>query len=128
LGRSFWHFARAAVNAGAAGLAPAGISKSCPPPGCGSGKLGTPLARMQFANASAAEPLLGEDGPELVAALLRVVDRALVVAAVAAELVASLTAAAVGLCELPPHPATRAPIRSAAAVSTRARWGPSLFI
>ncbi len=80
-GRSFWHFARADLNAGAAGLAPAGISKSCPPPGCGSGKLGTPLARTQFANASAPEPLLGEDGPELVAAVL-VVDRALVVAAV----------------------------------------------
>ncbi len=80
---------------------------------------------MQFANATAPDPPLGEDGPELVAALL-VVDRALVVAAAAtvdAELVASPTVAAVGLCELPPHPATNAPLRSAAAVSTRACWG-----
>jgi hypothetical protein len=86
---------------------------------------------MQFANASAAEPLLAEDGPELVAALLLVVDRALVVAAAAtvdAGLVASPTVAAVGLCELPPHPATKAPLRSAVAASTRARWGMSLLI
>lgn len=85
---------------------------------------------MQFANASAPEPPLGGDGPELVADLL-VVDGALVVAAAAtvdAELVALLTVAAVGLCELPPHPATKAPLTSAAAVSTRARRGLSLLI
>ena len=130
MGRSFWHFACAALNAGAAGLVPGGTEKATPPPRGGSGKLGTPLARMQFANASAAEPLLDEDGPELVAALL-VVDRALVVAAAAtvdAGLVASPTVAAVGLCELPPHPATKAPLRSAVAASTRARWGMSLLI
>ncbi|MGA2928552.1 MAG: hypothetical protein ABSG43_21685 [Solirubrobacteraceae bacterium] len=85
---------------------------------------------MQFANATAPEPPLGENGPELAAARL-VVDRALVVVAAAtvdAELVASLTVAAVGVRELPPHPATKAPLSSAAAVSTRARWGLSILI
>ena len=120
---SFWHFARAAVNAGAAKLTPAGMAKSAPPPGCGSGKLGTPLARMQFAYATAPELPLDEDGPELVAAR-PVVDRGLVVAAAAtvdAELGPSLTVAAVRLRELPPHPASRAPLRNAAAASSRAR-------
>ena len=50
--RSFWHFACAVLNAGAAGLVAAGMAKSAPPPALGSGKLGTPLARMHLANAS----------------------------------------------------------------------------
>ena len=72
-----------------------------------------------------------EDGPELVAARLLVVDRALVVtvdATVDAELVASPTVATLGLCELPPHPATKTALRSAAAVSTRARWGKGILL
>ena len=55
--RSFWHFACAALNAGAAGLLPAGMGNRAPPPALGSGKLGTPLARMHLANASGPEPL-----------------------------------------------------------------------
>ena len=86
---------------------------------------------MHLANASAPEPLLAEDGPKLVAARLLVVDRALVVAAAAtvdAERVASPTVAALGLRGLAPHPATKAPFRRAAAVSTRARRMLSLLI
>jgi hypothetical protein len=51
-GMNFWHFSCAALNAGdelREGLA----RKLKSPPGFGSGKLGTPWERMQFANASA---------------------------------------------------------------------------
>jgi hypothetical protein len=76
---------------------------------------------MQFANASAPEPPLGEDGPELVAVLL-VVHRALVVeAAVTVDAEVLVPPAVVGLRELPPQPATRSPPTSAVAVSARVR-------
>ena len=117
-GRSFWHFALAALNAGAAGLAPAGISKSCPPPSGGSGKLGTPLARMHLANASAPEPPLDE--PELVAAVL-VIDRALVAAEAPVDAEVLVPPAVAAFPELPPQPATSTPPMSAAAVSTCVR-------
>ena len=64
-GRSFWHFARAALNAGDEGLIPAPTGKRNPPPGFGSGKLGTPLERMHLANASP-RPAPGAVGPGLV--------------------------------------------------------------
>ena len=44
---SFWHFACAALNAGDEGLIPARL-RTALPPGFGSGKLGTPLARMHL--------------------------------------------------------------------------------
>jgi hypothetical protein len=52
LGRSLWHFACAALNAGDEGSTPASVWKRKPPPALGSGKLGTPLARMHLAKAS----------------------------------------------------------------------------
>jgi hypothetical protein len=54
-----------------------------------------------------------------VAVIDPVVVRALALAAVDAE---------VGPGELPPHPATSTPLRSAAAVSTSARGRASLFV
>ena len=54
-GMSFWHFAVAARNAGAAGLFPTG-TRTTPLSGVGSGKVGTPLARMHLANSSAIGP------------------------------------------------------------------------
>jgi hypothetical protein len=52
-GRSFWHFARAAWNAGDEGSTPVPAWKTKPPPALGSGKLGTPFARMHRAYFSA---------------------------------------------------------------------------
>jgi hypothetical protein len=49
---NFWHFACAALNAGDE-VIEALAWKLKPPPEFGSGKSGTPLERMQFANASA---------------------------------------------------------------------------
>ncbi len=64
---SFWHFSCAALNAGDEGLIPA-RENSPPRPGFGSGKLGTPLARMHLANASGPDPAApGAVEPELVA-------------------------------------------------------------
>src|SRR6516164_5877088 len=96
---SFWHFARAALTAGAGGLIPFAL-KTKPPPGRGSGKFGTPLARMHLANASAAEGAsAGAVGTELVA----------LPAAAVFDAAAGVrpTVAAVGLPEVPPHAATR---------------------
>jgi len=90
---------------------PALAWKSKPPPGCGSGKLDTPLARMHLANASA------PGGP----ALDPVVVAAPALDAVEPTVLALPTVAPVGLVELPPHPATSTPLTSAAAVSRRAR-------
>ena len=74
-GSSFWHVARAALNAGDDGLSPAPAWKRKPPPAFGSGKLGTPLMRMHWAYFSASRcncvGLAGE--PELGAPLLAVV-------------------------------------------------------
>jgi hypothetical protein len=113
---SFWHFARAALTAGAEGLIPFAL-KTKPPPGCGSGKFGTPLARMHLANASAADVgSLGAAGTELVAPLAVVVLEAEVV-----ELPTLATVGAgAGLPVLPPHPATRTPVTSVATATRRA--------
>jgi hypothetical protein len=85
--------------------------------------LGTLLARMQLANASPDPP-----APEAAACVLRaprVVDPAVVaapeLAVVYAEMLAPPTVAAVGLGELPPHPATRTPLVNAATPRKRAR-------
>jgi hypothetical protein len=102
---SFWHFVCAAVNAGAEVSTPARL-KSRPRSGFGSGKLGTPLARMHSANASGPErPALGSVEPELlapspVAVLFPAVVEWLALVA-DAELVAPPAAAVVGLGELP---------------------------
>jgi hypothetical protein len=62
----FWHFACAVLNAGDAESIPA--LKWKPPPGFGSGKLGTPLERMHSANASAPDPAVpGAVEPEFFA-------------------------------------------------------------
>jgi hypothetical protein len=113
-GTSFSHFVCAASNAGAAGLDPMGISPPCP--GFGSGKLGTPLARMHLANASGPEPPApGAAECEPVAPpLAAVVDPAVVDPAVVAP------PTVVWLGALPPHPATRIPLTSVATTSSRA--------
>jgi hypothetical protein len=62
-GRSFWHFACAALNAGDEGFIPAPTWN--PPLGFGSGKLGTPLERMHAAKAiTACSPLALLSGGE----------------------------------------------------------------
>ncbi len=53
IGISFWHFACVASNTGDEGSTPASFLNWNPPPGSGSGKLGTPWARMHLAYASA---------------------------------------------------------------------------
>jgi len=84
---------------------------------------------MHLANTSALEgPVFDPVEPELVAsAPVAVPAPALAaepaLAVVDAEALAAPIVATLGLGELPPHPATRAPLRSAAAVSRRARGG-----
>jgi hypothetical protein len=68
----------------------------------GSGKFGTPCERMHLAKATPDSTALAADAEAL--------------------------APPVGLGELPPHPATSTPLRSAAAVSSRARGGMSLLV
>ena len=64
-GMNLRHFACAALNAGDE-MIPARAWNSKPPPGFGSGKLETPLARMHLANASApGGPALGPVEPAL---------------------------------------------------------------
>jgi hypothetical protein len=67
----------------------------------GSGKFGTPCERMHLENATPDSTALAADADVLVLP--------------------------VGLVELPPHPATSTPLRSAAAVSSRARGGVSIL-
>src|SRR5580693_9318754 len=110
---SFWHFTCAALAAGAPRLSP-DVLKRKPRPGCGSGKLGTPLARMHLANASASRATsLGE--LELLAVALRagaMFDK---------EVLAPATAAAVVLLEPAPHPAISTPATRVTRASGRAR-------
>lgn len=54
-GASFAHARRADLNDGDCGLIPAPARLIPPAPAFGSGKLGTPWARMQFANATGCE-------------------------------------------------------------------------
>src|SRR5581483_5861460 len=49
----FWHLAVAAFTAGDEGLSPLPAWKTNPPPGAGSGKLGTPWERMHWEYLSA---------------------------------------------------------------------------
>jgi hypothetical protein len=67
----------------------------------GSGKFGTPCERMHLVNASPDSTALAD---------------------------AEVLARSVGPVELPPHPATSTPLRSAVAVSSRARDGVSLLV
>ena len=86
--------------------------------------MGTPLARIHLANASADPPAPGAVGPELVAPSTVAVLGSVVVAAPAAALNAEVVTpptVALELPELSPHPATSAPLASAATVSRRAR-------
>jgi hypothetical protein len=90
-GMNLWHFVCARLNAGDEMTATLAWN-SKPPPGLGSGKLDTPLARMHLANESAP----GAVAPALDAPA----------AAVDSEVVAPPAATAGELAELPPHPAT----------------------
>ena len=56
-GRNRAHALRADLNAGDCGLIPVLPRSTPPPPPLGSGKLGTPFARMQSANSSAGDEL-----------------------------------------------------------------------
>ena len=119
-GRSFWHFACAALNAGAEGLIPA-VEKIVPPPGCGSEKLGTPLARMHLANASGDGVVEPEPvAPALVTVLDPVAGACPALVAVDAGVLAP-PAVATGLGELPPQPASSTPVRSVATANMHAR-------
>jgi hypothetical protein len=116
-GMSLWHFACAALNAGDV-MSPALAWKRKPPPAFGSGKLGTPLARMHLAKATPARsglaalsgdelapPELADEGP-----------------------FPEERCATVGLDE-PPQPASASTtLRRAAPLSRRARGGVSLLV
>jgi hypothetical protein len=69
---------------------------------------------MHLANASGPEPLA-------LCAVARELAAPPAAAAVNREVVTARTVAAVGLCELPPHPAARAPLTRVATASSRAR-------
>jgi hypothetical protein len=97
------------VNAGDEGPSPPAEPSSKSPLGFGSGKFGTPLARMHLANA------IGPDPPP--AGALELVPVAPVrgvmldpepapLAGADTEVLAPLTVLAIGLEELPPHPAS----------------------
>jgi hypothetical protein len=130
---SLAHFDCAERNAGDEGKTPLPSWK--PPPGFGSGKLGTPLARMQLANASGPEPS-GRDAvePELAAldavalTLAAVVLASLALApvvlaslALAPVVLTSPTLAALVVEELAPHPASATTLRSVARASRQGR-------
>ena len=112
-GRSFWHFACAALNAGDEGSAP--VRYCDPPPVFGSGKLGTPLGAHA----------LGERDHRLLGARLAFGRRAAALRSLPtqAPLGRGRWWRDAGAGGLPPHPATRTPLRSAAAASRRARGG-----
>jgi hypothetical protein len=119
-GRRFRHFARAAWKAGASGLVPGGRVNSTAPPALGSGKFGTPLARMHLENASGPDAWLatGVVDPEVLAPPPAVAPDPVLAAALA------LPASDAEVLELPalaPQPATSTPERTAAAPSMRAR-------
>jgi hypothetical protein len=124
-GANSWHLARAAWTAGAAGLIPAVLNVK-PPPGLGSGKLGTPCARMQLANARASgAPALGPVEREPAASRVAVLDPAVVLAPLLAsfdaEVVAPATVAAAWLGEPPPQLASTIALTSNATARGGAR-------
>jgi hypothetical protein len=93
------------------------MGKRKPPPGTGSGKFGTPLARIHRANAIPEAVASGAIEPELAAPpVLGVLDRAVV-----AEPLAAFNAEVFGRPEPPPHPAIGTQLRSVAVASRRAR-------
>ena len=106
---SFMHFAWAALNAGDAGSTPGLAWKRSPRPGLGSGKLGTPLARMHRANASP-----GEEAEPPGAGVLEVAVPVAPAATVDADVVPPAGVDVVWFEALPPQPATSRPLRSAA--------------
>lgn len=111
-GRSLWHLSWAALNAGADGSTPLVLNVN-PPPTFGSGKLGTPFARIHLENAT-------PDGAPVTAA-------AVVLGAVAVldpALTAPSPATALGLGALPPHPASRTAVATVVSASERARRDP----
>jgi hypothetical protein len=89
-----WHECAADWNAGDCKVAAEPI-RICWPLTFGSGKFGTPCQRMHLANATPDSTTLAAD--------------------------AEVLALPVVLGELPPHPVISSPLRSAAAVSSRAR-------
>jgi hypothetical protein len=99
-GSRLWHECAAAWKAGDRTMLGEPI-RTVWPVTFGSGKFGTPCERMHLANATPDSTALVVDAEVLAPA---------------------------GLFELPPHPATSTPLRSAAAVSSRARGGVSLLV
>ena len=100
-GSRLWHECAADWNAGDCMVLGEPI-RTVWPLTFGSGKFGTPCERMHLENATPDSTALAAD--------------------------AEVLAPPVGLDELPPHPATSTPLRSAAAVSRRARGGVSLLV
>jgi hypothetical protein len=100
-GSRLWHECAADWNAGDRTILGEPI-RTVWPLTLGSGKFGTPCERMHLENATPDSTALAAD--------------------------AEVLAPPVGLVELPPHPATSTPLRSAAAVSSRARGGVSLLV
>ena len=116
-GSSARHFACAAWNAGDERFSPAPTEEP-PRRAAGSGKLGTPLARMHFENASSPDPYVRGDAEREFVVLPPVTLLG------AAVLTPSAVAVAVaGYGELPPQPASRTPIARVIA-SNRARAEP----
>src|SRR5581483_3141780 len=107
---SFEHFTCASLNAGDERSTPFALNRK-PPPGEGSGKLGTPLARMHLENASAVWLVFaGASGGEVVAPPPVVVLVSVRAAPPAAATVETLS-------ELPPQPAIRIPLTRSASGS-----------
>jgi hypothetical protein len=96
-----WHERKADWNAGDSMVLGEPI-RTVWPLTFGSGKFGNPCERMHLENATPDSTALAADAEALTPP--------------------------VGLVELPPHPATSTPLRSAAAVSRRARGGVSLLV
>jgi hypothetical protein len=89
-GMNLWHFVCAALNAGDEAVAALAWNAK-PPPGDGSGKLDTPLARMHLENASApGRPAPGAVEPELLAPPPVAVLEAVAVTALAPPTVAAV--------------------------------------
>ena len=135
IGISFWHFACAALNTGDEGSTPAPVLKWNPPPGLRVWEVGHAVGahalgvreRLRRVVALRGRARAGRTAAGRVARAVSwspcstLGGRAPVLAAVDVEVVELATFATLGLPELPPHPATRTPLTSAAAASRRAR-------
>lgn len=113
VGSSFPHLACAALNAGDE-MKPALAWNANPPPGAGSGNVGTPLARMHLANANAPGGALDPVEPTFAA-----LEPAR--GPVGADALAPPPDVGLELGELPPQPASKIAPTSAATASGRTR-------